>query len=434
MEISIAYRGRLADLSRVEDFEDRLLDLALELGGQAQIWRSHADQDPQRMVRGILVNLAPGQESTSLLLSPEGWLIGLADVQNAELGRLAEPPWCSAKTHFGSLEGHVALIEMFVTLQREFLTDLELSDGGGYYPTRDLAELARKRASVREAPDGRIEARAGLGLSRQADEPEALRQRAERIAAQVSRVLQRPPEHPPVTFPDDEAFEGAEDPEVTEALWDEMYKHNRRQQEWMQRSMEERHSRGEDEEKVFERALQDLGLEIPGEEPGPMDEPWCDEEEEPFAEPFDPEAGLEADDVEDGDENNDPFPSRGDRHPLLEEAMDLLKELHAAFQNEDPRWALSLSTLFQGAGDAMGGLAQALSDRNDDPGEYGLRVVQLKRALRGAAFAYGALLPLAAVVSPGEAGELQRRFEKLGQDIFEELTRVRSEYREGHSP
>ncbi len=36
MGISIAYRGRLADLTRIEDFEDRLLDLAPEVGGLAQ--------------------------------------------------------------------------------------------------------------------------------------------------------------------------------------------------------------------------------------------------------------------------------------------------------------------------------------------------------------------------------------------------------------
>ena len=34
MGVTIAYRGQLADLSRVEDFEDRLVDLALEMGGR----------------------------------------------------------------------------------------------------------------------------------------------------------------------------------------------------------------------------------------------------------------------------------------------------------------------------------------------------------------------------------------------------------------
>src|SRR6266516_4238910 len=92
MGVSLAYRGRLADLTRIEDFEDRVLDFALEVGGQARIWRSHADRDPQRMVRGLILDLAPGQESTSLLFSPEGWLIGLVDIEDAELGKLTEPP------------------------------------------------------------------------------------------------------------------------------------------------------------------------------------------------------------------------------------------------------------------------------------------------------------------------------------------------------
>jgi hypothetical protein len=74
MGITIAYRGRLADLTRIEDFEDRLLDFALEVGGQAQIWRTYDDDDPKRMVRGVILDLAPGLESTSLLVSPEGWL------------------------------------------------------------------------------------------------------------------------------------------------------------------------------------------------------------------------------------------------------------------------------------------------------------------------------------------------------------------------
>jgi hypothetical protein len=112
MGITVAYRGRLADLSRVEDFEDRLVDFALEVDGLAQVWRSYADADPGRVVRGAILNLAPGLESTSLLLSPEGWLIGLVEIEDAEKGRLKEPPWCFTKTQFGPIEAHVALVEM----------------------------------------------------------------------------------------------------------------------------------------------------------------------------------------------------------------------------------------------------------------------------------------------------------------------------------
>src|SRR5215468_8777253 len=192
MGITIAYRGRLADLTRIEDFEGRVLDFALEVGGQAQIWRSHADSDPKRMVRGVILNLAPGQESTSLLLSPEGWLIGLLDIADAELGRLTEPPWCFVKTQFGPLEGHVALVEMLAALKREFLPDLEVSDEGGYYPTRDLAELRRRLSLVQGAIDGLAEGLRRHGLSREAAEDSAILLRhIERVAAKVQRTMRR---------------------------------------------------------------------------------------------------------------------------------------------------------------------------------------------------------------------------------------------------
>ena len=64
MGITIAYRGRLADLTRIEDFEDRLVDLALELGGMVRIWRSYADLDPSRMVRGVILEEILPQNAT----------------------------------------------------------------------------------------------------------------------------------------------------------------------------------------------------------------------------------------------------------------------------------------------------------------------------------------------------------------------------------
>jgi hypothetical protein len=113
--------------------------------------------------------------------------------------------------------------------------------------------------------------------------------------------------------------------------------------------------------------------------------------------------------------------------------MDLLKHLHEIFRGADPRFASSLHTLFQGAGDTMGGLAQALSGREDGLDDYGLRVVQLKRALRGAAFARGALFPLRAAVTAEQFKELHRTLGQMEQDIFQELSRLRSEHQAGES-
>src|SRR5208283_1002209 len=98
---------------------------------------------------------------TSLLISPEGWLIGLENIEDAENGKLEPMPWCFVKTQFGTLEGHVALVEMFTALKAEFFPDLEVHDEGDYWETRDVNALARKLAFLH----GAIE-QLGEGLQR----------------------------------------------------------------------------------------------------------------------------------------------------------------------------------------------------------------------------------------------------------------------------
>ena len=126
--------------------------------------------------------------------------------------------------------------------------------------------------------------------------------------------------------------------------------------------------------------------------------------------------------------DDDPFEAEEEeRHPLLQRAMDLLVRFDSLFRDEDPRFAPSLGTLYQGAGDLMGGLAQALSHRDHDAEDYGLRVVQLKRALRGAAFARGALFPLRSTISAEQFDELFRTLQEMETDIVSELGKVRAE-------
>lgn len=430
MGVTVAYRGRLADLSRIEDFEDRLLDLALEIGGLGQIWRSQADDNPERMVRGVILDLAPGHESASLLLSPEGWLIGLIDIEDAELGRLKEPPWCFVKTQFGPVEGHVALVEMFAALKREFLPDLEVSDDSGYWETRDLADLVRKRTLIEGAIKGLAEGLKRYGLSREAaEDPDILLRHVERVAEQVHRVLRRPAEHPPVTFEDSEEFEGA-DPDTTEKQWDEMYKHNRRQQERLQRAIEEGRRRGLDDETALRDAMREVVPGVPDEEIEQFDESWRDDEDVSLSKALGEDAAEIATGLRGADD--DPFETqKRERHPLLQKAMDLLLRLDTVVPDADLRSVPALGTLYQGAGDVMGGLAQALSDRDNDDDDdlYGLRVAQLKRALRGAAFARGSLFPLRSSMSREHFDELFETLGEMEKAIFSELGRVRSEHR-----
>jgi hypothetical protein len=75
----------------------------------------------------------------------------------------------------------------------------------------------------------------------------------------------------------------------------------------------------------------------------------------------------------------------------------------------------------------MASVAQALSVCDGDVKDYGQSVVQLKRALRCAAFARGALFPLRHDISAEQFDELLRLLRQMEEDIFSVLGKVRSE-------
>ncbi len=100
--------------------------------------------------------------------------------------------------------------------------------------------------------------------------------------------------------------------------------------------------------------------------------------------------------------------------------------LHELFSKQ-PHTKSGVGTLMQGAMEVSGGLAQAMSFDDDDVFGRGLAVVQLKRSLRGAAFAIGALFPLRADKLIDEAAfkELRATIDGLQSDIYDELRRRR---------
>lgn len=429
MGVTVSYRGRIADLQRIEDLEDRVLDLALETGGEARIWRSIADDNPQRMVRGLILDLVPGQETTSLLVSPEGWLIPLTEIEAAEKEPLEELPWCFVKTQFGSIEGHVALVELLTALKKEFVPDLEVVDECGYWEHRDVNILAQNLAKAQAAINGISKGLQRYGLSPEAaEDPKILAARIERIARQVQKTMSRPAEHAPVRFDGDDF--NLDDDFGTESEWDAAYRENRRKQERLYRAMEERRNLGEDTGDALQNAMRDEGIL-------PLPEELSDEDECDF-DPFDDEEDMDAEDdepwreslpeaVQDDEDAQDPFLGGDREHPLQKRSMDLMLRLHDLLKGSEQDWS-RFTTLNRGAGEIMGGLAQALSPRPFARSD-GWDLVQLRRALRGAAFARGALFPLRAegFLTDEVFEELDDTIAQMETDILAELMRVRAE-------
>lgn len=437
MGVTIHYRGRIKDLDLVETLEDRIVDVALELGGFARIWRSQSDKKPGRIVRGVMLDLAPGLEPVSLLIGPDGRLVPLHAIEDAEEGRLDEAPWVFVKTQFGAIEAHVALVGLLDALRKEFFPDLEVRDEGGYWETRDLAALREKRGVVTAALHGMERALRDHPLSPEAaEDPEIVARHVARLAEQIHRLVARPPEHPPVHF-DDEEFEVDGRAFGSESQWDAAYKENIRKQERLSRAVEEREMRGERPGKALEDAMRDEGIvDLPGTE---------DAAGESDGQP--PEPDLSAAAGNEGDEawrksltegadagGRQPDDDPAERHPLLLRVRRLTLEALKLPDRKNTRPGGPLDALVKGVMEMSGGMAQVFYDVDDD-GPYGLDLAQLKRALRGAAFARGAVFPArhARLLTERQFKRFAGEIDAIEEALQREVARVRRKLREGQS-
>ena len=97
-------------------------------------------------LKGIIINVGYGVEPLALLFDRSGILTDIMSqvtwVQNSkDDNRLT---FC--KTQFGPIEAHIALIEILDILKKKYMTNLEVTDEGEYWASRDRELLAEKRA------------------------------------------------------------------------------------------------------------------------------------------------------------------------------------------------------------------------------------------------------------------------------------------------
>src|SRR4051812_17964845 len=98
MGVTIHYKGRVRDLGRMEELEDRLVDMAFALAGDGRTFRSRAGPAEQ-VVRGAILDLAPGLDTMSLLVAPDGRFVGFV------------------KTAYAGAEAHALVIDLLHELR-----------------------------------------------------------------------------------------------------------------------------------------------------------------------------------------------------------------------------------------------------------------------------------------------------------------------------
>lgn len=411
MGVTIHYHGTVDDVSRVEDMEDRVVDLAFALGGQATVWRSYTEHDPTRVVRGVMIDMAPGHDTFSLLVSPEGHLTPLFQIEDAEKTPFDEPPDCFVKTQFGSVQGHIAIVHLLDALRQRFCSNLQVTDEGEYYETRDVVKLTDRMQFLARAMDSLADELREYGLSQEAaEDPNILVSRIERVAMLVHQKILGDVE-PGSGRRDASTLDTEFDWQEEASLGDEVetmafhHRQNQQRSERMVRRISEATAAGMSAEDAFRLAMREEGLEAPT---SSETEGWQSDLNEPET---DDEAWREhlPDEPLESVEKREPRQN----HPAVDFAQQFLLRLMER-QNADESVSDYAAISERGAMDIVGGLVQATCGRLESRTDRALAITQLKRALKGHAFARGAIIALRASDAVDEAAS-----ERLLNDLAE---------------
>ncbi len=425
MGIAIHYRGSIDDLGGVEILEDRITDLVFALGGRATIWRSYADHDPSRIVRGLMIEMVPGQETFSLLISPEGHLTPLFQIEDAEKAPFDEPPYCFVKTQFGSTAGHIAIVHLLDALKQGYCSNLEVSDEGEYYEDRDVGKLTKKMRLLADATHSLADGLREYGLSEEAaEDPNIVASRIERIAKLVHQKMlgkagteDQDPEASHFETKDTEWYEPSLEEEVQ--AMDAHRRKNDLRGERMARRIAEATASGMSLEEAFELAMHEEGLGMPTDE-----ERSAERENGVFdaeVEDNDPWlVSLPANPFDEGSEIE-----RREKHPAIVQATRFLYDV-MEFEKDASPPSPFISIACRGAMDMVGGIVQATDDAFDAPMDRALAITQLKRALTGHAFARGAIFGLrsAGAISDETSTQLHEQLAEILKTIHHLVERA----------
>ncbi|MFO0925005.1 MAG: hypothetical protein U0905_21270 [Pirellulales bacterium] len=378
------------------------MDATFALGGNATLWRSYSDEDPQRMVRGVLIEMAPGLETLSVLLSPEGTLVPLDRIEDAELGKLDQAEYCRIATQTAGPMGHVAVLSLLDSLQKHFMSNLEVHDSTGFYATRDWSVLLPSAASDSKSLPILT---AVSGLSSEAiEDPEIVIARLHRVQQLVHHHIAqrgdteiRPAASPTLGIDEEKSLEE----EVAVATQD--HQDRQRKMDRILRYIEEQMATGSDFKEAMAEAFKQHGV-LREEAEGSIEEESNDLE-------------WEAEDWEEEDEDDDMDWEEESmapeiRHPILSRAESVLVELYA-MQGKDAELNNHLQIASRGLGDVVGGIVQASVRVDGSRMDRAYSIVQLRRALRGLAFFRGALF---AMRSNGTLDE--ERFQEYQGEFF----------------
>jgi hypothetical protein len=150
MGITIHYHGGIDRLELISKFTVELEDIAQSMG-----WDSHlvGENESDPPFRGIIISPAGQCETLSFIFDRLGRLRNLADLVLEQVEPNEFSGYCFVKTQYAPIETHAWIIGLLRYLKKHYLSDLEVTDEGGFWETGDVVALSEKRQYLK----GKIE-------------------------------------------------------------------------------------------------------------------------------------------------------------------------------------------------------------------------------------------------------------------------------------
>ena len=215
MGITIFYQGKLDNIEQYPAFEIRVKELVKELGGEYQSFPNTSvksvdtselasetnpdivdptDEFHESGIRGIVATMHPNHEPLSLLVSPDGRLTSLMTMIRRSRGdddtNPDEPEYCYLKTQFGTVESHIAVIQILTAIKAEFCSNLYVNDESGFWDNRNREALIGKLNFLQTIMNQFADGFRQFPLNAEAaEDPDIVVERLKRIAGKIQEEV-----------------------------------------------------------------------------------------------------------------------------------------------------------------------------------------------------------------------------------------------------
>lgn len=160
MGVTIHYRGKLDDITKLDNLCNELKDIAGWMGWETRILDDDWSDPPDaRLVhnskgaeikgnlalKGIILHPESNVESIEFLFDREGNLRSAMNTLLICEGTLkSEDTWNFVKTQFGGADAHVWIIGLLKHVKKHYISNLEVHDDGEYWETGNRKTLENK--------------------------------------------------------------------------------------------------------------------------------------------------------------------------------------------------------------------------------------------------------------------------------------------------